>query len=70
MPMLPSHHGCSSSQEMVSAPSFGSFSMGTNSRPDRNVPRQSWYTTAYPASTSVNTFGTSPYASNAGRSLP
>ncbi len=55
---------------MVSAPSFGSFSMGTNSPPDRNVPRQSWYTTAYPASTSANTFGTSPYASNAGRSLP
>ena len=43
--MWPSHHGWSSSQATVSAPSSGSFSIGVNSPADRNVPRQSWYAT-------------------------
>ena len=40
--MLPSHQSCSSSQATVSAPSLGSLTMGVNSPPDLNVPRQSW----------------------------
>ena len=68
--MLPSHQGCSSSQAMVSAPSCGLVQHRHELAADRNVPRQSWYTTAYPASTRANRFGISPYASSVVRSLP
>ena len=58
--MLPSHQDLAINHATVSAPSSGSCTIGWNTPSDLNVPRQSWNTTAYPASTSSNTFGLVP----------
>ena len=57
MPTLPSLHGCSPIQAIVSAPSVGSSAPTRNSPFDRNMPRQSCQRTQNPASTRLVVLG-------------
>ena len=51
MPTRPFDHGCSAAHSTVSYPSSTSTAIGAQSPSDSKRPRESWYTTAYPART-------------------
>lgn len=46
--MAPSHHGCCEIHSALSQPSATSKTYGTVAPVDRNLPRTSWATYAYP----------------------
>jgi hypothetical protein len=70
MPTAPSHHDCPASHSIVSTPSVPSCAWGTNVPGEREVPRTSCATTAYPASTSAKTSGSFGLPNVPASSLP